>query len=145
MPSVTMWTKLYRVHPFIARIAQYMIQRKGCEIPYRVEIGKGVSFPHNALGTVLHPFTHLEDGVKIYQNVTVGRGDIWHAYDSDNQLSFRIKKGAILCAGCKVIASKGELIVGENTIIAANAVLLESTGDNEIWGGGVPARKLKDR
>lgn len=144
MPSVSTWAKLYRVHPFVARVAQYMIQRKGCEIPYRVKMGKGVCFPHNALGTVLHPFTILEDGVKVYQNVTVGRGDIWQAYNSSNRLLFRIKKGAILCAGCKIIASKGELVVGENTIIAANAVLLESTGDNEIWGG-VPARKLKSR
>lgn len=43
-----------------------------------------------------------------------------------------------------MIASKGEVVVGENTIIGANAVLLESTGDNEIWGG-VPARRLKSR
>lgn len=44
-------------------------------------------------------------------------------------------------AGCKIIASKGELVVGKGTIIGANAVLLESTGENEIWAG-VPAKKV---
>lgn len=92
MPSVSSWTRLYRIHPFIARIAQYIVKRKGCEVPHRVKIGKGVSFPHDAIGTVLHPFTILEDGVKVYQNVTVGRGDIWRPYDPSSELSFRIKK-----------------------------------------------------
>lgn len=82
--------------------------------------------------------------MKIYQNVTIGRGDIWKEYDPSNNLSFLIKEGAILCAGSKVIASKGRIVVGKNTIIAANAVLLQSTGENEIWGG-IPAKKLKDR
>ncbi|MFQ7842579.1 MAG: acyltransferase, partial [Thomasclavelia spiroformis] len=57
--------------------------------------------------------------------------------------SFCIKEGAILCAGAKILG-KGQLTVGRNTIIAANAVLLSSTGDNEVWAG-IPAKKIKDR
>ena len=134
MPSVTTWTKMYK-YKWLNRIARWAVLRKGADIPQRVQIGSGVTFPHNALGTVIHPATILEDDVKVYQNVTIGRGDIWKPYDKSNELSFRIKKGAVLCAGCKVIASKGQLAVGKNTIIAANAVLLQSTGDNEVWGG----------
>lgn len=143
MLNVTTLVKLYKIAP-LKMFAQRLVARKGAEIPGKVKIGEGVIFPHNSIGTVIHPFTTIESGAKVYQNVTIGRGDIWKPYDPQNNLSFRIGKGAILCAGCKVIASKGELVVGNNTIIAANAVLLESTGDNEVWGG-IPARKLKDR
>ena len=139
MPSVTAWTRLYR-SKYLRKVARWAILRKGADIPSRVRIGLGVAFPHNALGTVIHPSTTLEDNVKIYQNVTIGRGDIWKPYNNESNLSFRIKEGAILCAGSKVIASEGELVVGRNTIIAANAVLLQSTGDNEIWGGFPPIK-----
>ncbi len=143
MPSVQWWIHLYR-YPIIKKIARRVVLSKGADIPFNVNVGKNVEFPHNALGTVIHPFTSIEDKVKIYQNVTIGRGDIWKEYDPSNNLSFLIKEGAILCAGSKVIASKGRIVVGKNTIIAANAVLLQSTGENEIWGG-IPAKKLKDR
>lgn len=43
--------------------------------------------------------------------------------------------------GAKVLCKEGVLTVGKNTIIGANAVLLESTGDNEIWVG-IPAKKI---
>jgi len=33
------------------------------------------------------------------------------------------------------------LRVGRGTVVGANAVLLESTGENELWAG-VPARKV---
>lgn len=131
MPSVQWWIHLYR-YPIIKKIARRVVLSKGADIPFNVNVGKNVEFPHNALGTVIHPFTSIEDKVKIYQNVTIGRGDIWKEYDPSNNLSFLIKEGAILCAGSKVIASKGRIVVGKNTIIAANAVLLQSTGENEI-------------
>lgn len=50
----------------------------------------------------------------------------------------------MLCAGSRIICSKGLLIVGEGTIIGANAVLTQSTGDYEIWAG-VPAVKIGKR
>ena len=55
-----------------------------------------------------------------------------------------LKRGAILCTGARIIGKKGILVVGENTIIGANAVLTCSTGNNEVWAG-IPARKIKDR
>ena len=39
--------------------------------------GKNVKFPHNAIGTVIPDKTIIEDNVKIYQNVTIGRADIF--------------------------------------------------------------------
>lgn len=53
-----------------------------------------------------------------------------------------ISDGAILCAGAKILSKEDTLIVGKNTIIGANSVLLNSTGDNEVWVG-IPAKRIK--
>lgn len=113
------------------------------EIPAEVKIGKNVQFIHNSYGTVLHPSTEIEDDVQIYQNVTCGRGDCWVKTGSKFK-KIIIKKGACICPGAKIICSKGVLVVGENTVIGANAVLTSSTGNNEIWAG-VPAKFVRNR
>ena len=110
------------------------------DIPETVNMRGGVNFVHNSYGTVIHPKTSIEEGVKIYQNVTIGRGDIWED-DAAKLAGFEIKKNAILCAGAKIICSTGKLTIGEGSVIGANAVLTHSTGDYEIWAG-VPAVKI---
>lgn len=115
----------------------------GVDIPYEVIIGKNVKFPHNSPGTVIHPNTLIEDNVKIYQNVTIGRADIHKSYEDSKMKNIVIKKNAIICAGAKILCREGTLTIGENSIIAANSVLLQSVGDDELWAG-VPAKKIKD-
>ena len=66
MFSVSALVRLYR-YPIIGHLAQRMVLRRGADIPRSVKIGHRVSFPHNALRTVLHPGTTLEDYVKVYQ------------------------------------------------------------------------------
>ncbi|MBO1579767.1 hypothetical protein [Bacillus sp. XF8] len=114
----------------------------GLEIPKSVKIGNNVRFEHWGYGVVLHPNTIIEDNVKIYQGVTTGRADIYNSFENSNMEKIVIKDGAILCAGCKIICKDGVLEIGRDTIIGANAVLLASTGPNEVWGG-IPAKKLK--
>lgn len=132
--------KMYKI-PILGGIAKELNYLLGVDIPRCVVIGNNVHFPHNSVGTVIHDKTVLEDNVKIYQNVTLGRSDIYkdkkHA-DKDFE-GFHIKEGACLCAGAKLICKKGTLTVGKNAVVGANAVLLNSIGDNEIWSG-VPAR-----
>ena len=41
----------------------------------------------------------------------------------------------------KSYLAKKKLVVGEGTVIGANAVLTQSTGDWEIWAG-IPAKKI---
>lgn len=43
-----------------------------------------------------------------------------------------IKENAIICAGAKKLCKEGTLTIGKNSIVAANAVLLNSIGDNEV-------------
>lgn len=124
---------------FWKRMAYNNALSRMVDIPDSVKIGKNVVFVHNAIGAVIHPYTTIGDNVKIYQGVTIGRGNIWE--ENIELKGFEIHDKAVLCAGAKIICSKGVLIVGEGTIIAANAVLTCSTGDYEIWAG-IPARKV---
>lgn len=130
----------FRKNILMGKIIHTILLNKGLDLPAKVQLGKNVRFPHNSIGTVIHPNSIIEDNVWIYQNVTIGRANVTD-FSDDGELKIVIKKGAILCAGAKILCKK-KIEVGENTIISANAVLLESTGDNEVWVG-VPARRIK--
>lgn len=130
-----------RKYPLIGWFAFYILKIIGLELPRNVKVGKRVRFMHWAVGTVIHRRVEIEDGVRIFQNVTLGRADVYRSLEDSKMEGILIKKGAIIGAGAKVLCKEGTLVVGENTVIGANAVLFESTGDNEIWVGN-PARKL---
>lgn len=125
----------------ISKIVKFIFIFIGVDIPKEVKIGKGVLFPHNSFGTVIHPNTEIRNNVKIYQNVTIGRADIYKDFNNSCMENILIKEGAILCAGCKVLSKEKNMTIGKNSIVAANSVLLCSIGDNEIWGG-IPAKKI---
>jgi serine O-acetyltransferase len=126
---------------FIKGLSSRILRCLGCDIPKTVQRGSGVRLPHGGLGVVLHPSTIIGDNVSIYQQVTVGRSDIWNCLPSENFKGVEIKDGAILCAGAKIVTATS-LVVGSGTIVGANSVLTHSTGDNEIWAG-IPAVKIK--
>lgn len=131
----------FRKNKLLNKIIHTLLLKKGLEIPSSVIIGENCDFPHNSVGTVIHPNTIIKDNVKIYQNVTIGRADIYEDYKSSKMKKIIIEEGAIICAGAKILSKQEELVIGKNSIIGANAVLLNSTGENEIWAG-VPAKKV---
>lgn len=138
--------KIIKRHSFIDKIIyRIYVSIKNSELPPPENIGKNIRFPHGLKGIVLHPNTKIEDNVTIFHQVTCGRGDMYKIFPNAPKSQFKgivLKKGAVLCTGAKIICNKGELVVGKNTIIATNAVLTKSTGDNEIWAG-VPAKLIK--
>lgn len=131
----------FRKNKLLNKIIHTLLLKKGLEIPSSVIIGENCDFPHNSVGTVIHPNTIIKDNVKIYQNVTIGRADIYEDYKSSKMKKIIIEEGAIICTGAKILSKQEELVIGKNSIIGANAVLLNSTGENEIWAG-VPAKKV---
>lgn len=120
-----------------------LLKLLGIELPPDVQVGKGVIFPHLGGGIVIHPRCIIGDGVTIFQGVTVGRANPWKKSVTIRMGTIHIGENAYICAGAKILCAEKDLYVGKNTVIAANAVLTKSTGDNEIWGG-IPAVKLKD-
>ena len=140
---VTSLVKLYK-YPVVRKLARVCVLMLGADITTDVKIGKNVQFPHNAFGTVIGHGVLIEDDVVIFQGVTLGFTYANMREKPNSFGGFLVKRGAVLCAGAKIL-SKGELLViGENTVIGANSVLTRSTGDNEIWVG-MPARKVGAR
>jgi serine O-acetyltransferase len=113
----------------------------GVEIPTSVKIGHNLVLPHWSNGTVIHSSTVIGNNVKIYQQVTIGRADIYNNV-SDVE-SIVIEDGVILCAGAKLLAKKA-CIIESGTILGANSVLIVNT-DRVVAGtyAGIPAKRIK--
>jgi serine O-acetyltransferase len=131
-----MLQKLPVVGPFFRAV----LKLKGIDIPpHALKHAQNLILRHSG-NVVVHYMTRLGCNVTIHQGVTIGRGDIWNAPSPDFR-GFEIRDEAILCANAVVVNSNGVLIVGEGTVVGANSVLTQSTGQWEIWAG-VPAKKI---
>lgn len=126
------------------RLAYLLLKLLGLEIPRSVRIGPGLIVEHGGFGTVIHSSTVLGSRVKLYPGVTIGRADIYRPAEQSSFQGVVIEDEVILCPGCKVLGKAGQLRVGRGTVVGANAVLLNSTGEDEIWAG-VPARLVGSR
>ena len=128
-----------RRNPLLGRPAYYLLKLLGAEIPRSVTIGPGFELAHGGFGTVVHSSTTIGARVKLYPGVTLGRADIYRPASQSQFEGILIEDDVILSPGCKVLCKAGVLRVGRGSVIGANAVLLESTGEYEIWAGN-PAR-----
>lgn len=114
------------------------------EVPSSVVIGPDLAVYHQGFGVVIHRRTQIGARVALFQGVTVGRADVTVPRERSPFERVVIEDDVWLCAGAKVLGGAGTLTVGRGTVVAANAVLLRSTGPWEIWGG-VPARLIGRR
>jgi serine O-acetyltransferase len=128
-----------RNNPLLGKLAYYALKFLGIEFPRSVRVGKGLLIEHGGFGTVIHSRTTIGDRVKIYPGVTVGRADIYRSAEQSGFEGVIIEDDVILSPGARVLAKDGILSVRRGTVVGANAVLLQSTGEWEIWAG-VPAR-----
>jgi serine O-acetyltransferase len=133
-----------RQKPLIGKLAYYLLKLLGAEIPVSVRIGKDFLLLHGGFGVVIHPKTVIGDRVRVYPGVTLGRADIHRPIGKSAFEGIAVEEDVILSAGAKILGKEGILRVGRGTLVAANAVLLESTGENEIWAG-IPARRVGKR
>jgi len=129
------------IGPMAHRMLRMM---SGIEVPDDVEIGSGLVVHHHGFGLVVHQFTTIGDRVHLFQGVTIGRSDVWMSRADSDFEGIDIEDDVWICAGAKVVGGAGRLRVGRGTVVGANAVLLESTGEWEIWAGS-PARCVGHR
>ena len=108
----------YRIKfKFFARVlSQYAKWLTGIEIHPAAKIAPGVFIDHGA-GVVIGETAEVEEGVVIYQGVTLGGTGKEHGKRHPT-----IKKGAIISAGAKIL---GGFTVGEYAKIGAGAVVLK--------------------
>ena len=133
-----------RQNRILGRAAYVLLKLLGVEVPLSVPVAPGCQLEHGGFGVVIHSKARLGSRVKIYPGVTVGRADIYRPAVQSKFQGIVIEDDVILCPGAKVLCKEGVLRVGRGAVIGANAVLLESTGEDEIWAGA-PARCVGKR
>jgi len=130
--------------PLIGKLAYLMLKLLGIELPRPVLMGVDLEIAHGGFGIVIHSKAQIGNRVKIYPGVTLGRADIYKPASESRFESILIEDDVILSPGCKVLCKEDILRVGQGTVIGANAVLLQSTGEWEIWAG-IPAHCVGTR
>ena len=147
MPSEKdVYTRLMyaRQLPVVGKLFYYLLKLLGAEIPVSVPIGPSCLLEHGGQGVVIHSKAKIGARVRIYQGVTLGRADIYLPMSHSQFEGIEIGDDVILSPGSKILCKQGVLQVGNGTVIGANAVLLQSTGEYEIWAGS-PARCIGQR
>lgn len=130
-----------RAWPLVGRLAYYTLKLLGAEIPRSVPVGRDFELAHGGFGVVIHSLARIGERVKVYPGVTVGRADIYRPMAQSSFEGIEIGDDVILAPGAKVLGKAGVLRVGRGTVVGANAVLLQSTGEWELWAGA-PACKV---
>ena len=124
------WLALKRI-PFLHLIVQRFIEiTTGISIPPDVKIGKGLLIMHFG-GIIINSNSEIGEHCTIAHGVTIGN-------KMPGGKSPIIGKNVYLCAGAKIL---GDISVGDNCIIGANAVLVESVPPNSVVAG-IPARVI---
>jgi serine O-acetyltransferase len=130
--------------PVFGRLAYYALKLLGVEIPRAVAVGQDFELAHGGVGVVVHSRSVIGNRVKIYPGVTLGRADIHKPMAQSRFEGIVLEDDVILAPGAKVLCKEGVLVVRRGSVVGANAVLLQSTGEDEIWAG-VPARCIGRR
>lgn len=108
----------------LCKMHDKILYKYACDITPEAQIGE-VIFRH-PLGIVIGGGAFIEDGVIIHQNVTFGA----LRFDSIERRGImckqHIKKNTIICAGAKIL---GDVTIGENCIVGANAVITKNIPD----------------
>lgn len=128
----------------LKRLSRLALRILMVDIPMRVPIELPVQIYHNWVGVVINSQARLGRNVSIFHSVTIGRRDPYLPESVSPMAPITIEDDVFLCVGSVVLGGPEPLTVGRGTVLGANAVLTESTGEWEIWAG-VPARKIGDR
>ena len=107
----------------------------------RLGLKYNLAIPINKVGYGLY-IPHIEGGViinckKIGNNCRINSGVVVGSKHVNSQVPL-IGDGVHFSVGCKVI---GQIVIGNNVVIAPNAVVIKDVPDNSIVGG-VPAKIL---
>ena len=125
----------------IARIISQTIRFfTGIEIHPGAKIGKNLFIDHG-MGVVVGETSEIGDNVTIYHNVTLGGSS--PSIDSERQRHEKrhptIGNDVVIGSGAQII---GPIKVGNNSRIAANAVVVKDVPENATMVG-IPARAVK--
>ena len=122
--------KLFFLARFISQLARWAT---GIEIHPGAKIGKGLFIDHG-MGVVVGETAIIGDNVLLYQGVTLGGTGMEHGKRHPT-----IGNNVVIGGGAKVL---GNITVGDNSYIGANAVVIKDVPANSTVVG-VPGRITK--
>ena len=120
--------------PFRYLVERFVEMTTGISIPARCEIGKGLRIHHFG-GIILHPDAKIGDFCTLYHQVTIGDCGGYGG-------AARLGNNVLVGAGAKIV---GEIEIGDDCIIGANAVVTKSMAPNTIaYGNPAQFRQKND-
>lgn len=141
-----MFKKLIEINCFfnnkiLKKIANNLLEKLYCCEVNCTEIDKSVLFAHNGRGCTIVA-AKIYENVVIYQNVTIGSNLKYNKISSEweNVGTPIISKNVLICDGAKIF---GPIIIGENSVVAAGAVITKDIPANSV-AFGVNQFKIKD-
>ena len=110
-----------------------LMYKTGIQLPIGTQVGGGIKFYHFG-DVVINRNAIIGENASIYNGVTIGinlrpDGKAYPPIIGDN---------VVLCTGAKVI---GNVKIGSNSVIGANAVVVKDIPENSV-AAGVPAKVL---
>ncbi|MGE0309848.1 MAG: serine O-acetyltransferase [Acidimicrobiia bacterium] len=109
----------------LLRLSQH---RYGVDIDHRADLRPGINLVHG-FGIVIGAHTVVNHGCTLFHGVTLGNRMSKQVGSMREDGCPTLENDVLVCAGAKVL---GKIVIGEGSVIAANAVVTES----------VPARSL---
>ncbi len=129
-------------HRWRGRFAVRALRLLGVEFPRTVKVGERLRLPHGAMGVVLDGNTVIGDDVTILHGVTIGISDLYRPESERRPGRVVIGDRVTISVGAVILYDDGmTLTVGDDAMIAANAVVRSDVPAGEVWGG-IPARRL---
>ena len=124
----------------IARIiSQFSRFLTGIEIHPNAKIGKNLFIDHG-MGVVIGETSDIGDNVTIYHMATLG--GIAPSINSDDQRNIKrhptLQENVVVGSGAQIL---GQVVVGKNSKIGANAVVTKDVPENAVMVG-IPAKNV---
>jgi len=119
---------------FMVLLKPFVQGLSGCRISTQAEIGSGFLL-HQSSGVVIASGSVIGTNCTIFSGVCV----VYKANSSSGEAP-RIGQHVKLMVGCKLV---GDIVIGDNVLVGANAVVLSDVPENSI-AVGIPA-KVKPR
>ena len=87
---------------------------------------------------VIHPKIIIGQRVKIYPGVTLSRADVRRLLEESLFGEIVVKDNIVLSPMIRTLRADNVLLAGQRVVVGMNAILLQPSGEVDIWVG-VPA------
>lgn len=126
--------KAYRLGiPLVPRLMDILIRLvHNSAVFSQTQIGENTIFAYGGIGVVIHKRAIIGENCNIGSNVTIGG-------KSHSENVPVIGDNVFIATGAKIL---GSVKIGNNSVIGANAVVLEDIPDNCV-AVGIPAKVIK--